>query len=96
MGWEERKGRKYYYHKTRIGSHVQSFYMGKNIQTYIIHSIIQERRREEEAYRTMVKNEKKKDNEINAYHELVNQLANAVLVLNGYHTHKGEWRKKRD
>ena len=48
------------------------------------------RRREEEAYRTMVEDEKKKDSELNAYHELANQLANAVLVLNGYHTHKGD------
>lgn len=57
---------------------------------------MEERRREDETYRRMVEDEKKKDNELDAYHQLVNQLANAVLILNGYHTHKGEWRKRRE
>ena len=38
----------------------------------------------------MVEDKKKKDSELNANHQLVNQLVNAVLVLNGYHTHKGD------
>ncbi len=96
MGWEKRRGKKYFYHKTRIGSHVESFYVGNNILAYKLQAIMEKKRREEEAYRTMVEGEKKKDSELNACHELVNQLADAVLVLNGYHTHKGEWRKKRD
>lgn len=96
MGWEKRRRKKYFYHKTRIGPRVESFYVGNNILAYSIQAIMEKKRREEEAYRTMVEREKKRDSEIKAYHELVNQLADAVLVLNGYHTHKGEWRKKRD
>ena len=37
----------------------------------------------------MVENEKNKDSELNAYHQLVNKLVNAVLVLNCYDTHMG-------
>ena len=44
----------------------------------------------EEAYRRMVEDEKKEGSELNTNHQLVNQLMNAVLVLNGYHTHKGD------
>ena len=96
MGWEKRRGKKYFYYKTRIGPRVVSFYAGNNILSYKLQAIMEKKRREEEAYRTMVEGEKIKDSKLNAYHELVNQLADAVLVLNGYHTHKGEWRKKRD
>ena len=96
MGWEERNGRKYFYHKTRIGSRVYSFYMGKGIHAYNKRAMMENKQREEEVYRKLVEEEKKNDKKLNAYHTLVNQLADAVLVLNGYHTHKGEWRKKRD
>ena len=96
MGWENRKGGKYYYHKTRIGSRVKSFYLGNSMHAYKLRAVMEERRREDKAFRKMVEEEKKKDSELKAHHELVNQLADAVLILNGYHTHKGEWRKKRE
>jgi len=58
--------------------------------------MMEEQQREDKAFRKMVEEEKKTDKELNTYHKLVNQLADAVLILNGYHTHKGKWRKKRD
>ena len=90
MGWEERKGRKYISHKTRIGLRVQSFYLGYSIQMFKIYAVMEGRRREEEINPTMVEDEKNKDIELDAYHEFVKQLANVVLVLNGYHIHRGD------
>jgi len=50
---------------------------------------MEEKWRGKEAYRMMVENEKNKDSELNAYHQLVNKLVNAVLVLNCFDTHMG-------
>lgn len=95
MGWEDRNGSKYFYLKTRIGSRVQSFYIGKSIRAYIIQAMMEKRQEEEETYRQMAAEEKERENELNRFHELANHLAGAVMILNGYHAHKGEWRKKR-
>jgi len=96
MGWEERNGKKYFYQKKRIGSRVYSLYMGKGKHAHNKQSIIEKKQSEEKVYRKLVEEEKKKDAELNTNHTRVNTLADAVLVVNGYHTHKGEWRKKRD
>ena len=46
MGWEERKGRKYLYHKFKTGSRVESFYLGNIFHAYMFYVVMEERRRE--------------------------------------------------
>ena len=41
IGWEEIKGKKYFYHKISIGLRVQSFYLGNSIQTYMYYAIME-------------------------------------------------------
>ena len=55
MGWENRKGGKYYYHKTRIGSRVESFYLGKSIQAYKLRAMMEEKRLEDKSIQTLTR-----------------------------------------
>jgi len=66
MGWEERRGRKYFYRKRRNGGRVVSEYLGAGPDA------------------------------VDQACHLIRTLVDAVLLLNGYHTHKGQWRKKRE
>ena len=34
--------------------------------------------------------------QLNGAMDTVRDLVHATLLLNGYHTHKGQWRKKRE
>ena len=95
MAWEDRQGSKYYYLKQRIGTHVKSLYIGNSVRAYILQAMNEIKREEDDAYRRMVAEEKERESEYNRFHELANNLVGAVMILNGYHAHKGEWRKKR-
>ena len=100
MAWEERNGNLYYYRKRRQGNRVVSEYVGKGAWIHAM-ATLEKRERDRLRYEHW-----KKRQEINEYEDMrsrlngamdsVRDLVQAALLLNGYHTHKGQWRKKRE
>lgn len=90
MGWEERRGRKYFYRKRWIDGRVQSEYCGRGALAEAAFALDELKRqaREEERQRAI-------DEGVDRACLLARHLIYAALLLNGYHMHRGEWRKRR-
>src|SRR5215510_6883999 len=100
MGWENRKGRSYYYTKERIGSRVVSHYVRSLETAQLIAEIRRERQEEREleradkaAYRAEVEALDVMSDEV---FEMAESLTNLALIALGFHQHKRTWRKMRD
>ena len=100
MGWEDRGGRRYYYRKKRIGSRVFSEYVGAGwlaeLEAEGDMMEREQRRRQQEEWEEMKAEVKALDRELDSVGDLTRCLTRAVLLLAGYHPHKGQWRKRRD
>jgi len=99
MGWEERRGRRYYYRKRRVAGRVVSVYLGQGAGVSILSQLDdverlerQEARQEEQARRAVLCRE---DEDLAELAGLTEAFAAAALLLAGCHTHKGTWRRKR-
>lgn len=96
MGWERRGSKKYYYVKYRRGGQVVSLYTGAGRVAKALAaraaSKRQQRRDAEEAWADY----KKVGALLDDIRELTQTLTQATLLAEGYHTHRGQWRKKRD
>lgn len=90
----------YYYRKRRIGNRVVSEYMGSGEFAEAI-SILDEYDREMKA---LEREERKRelealradDTKVKEICDIVRDLASGALLAVGYHTHKGQWRKRRN
>ena len=100
MAWESRGSSRYYYRKRRVGDTVVSEYVGSGPVAEMVATLDQlERERASEARRKWQKKveaERTLDRQIDTLGSFVRGLRNAVLLANGYHTHKGQWRQRRD
>lgn len=100
MGWEKRRGKKYYYRKIRIGDRVVSQYIGAGpvAEAAAAHdeSKRQAREEERELYRRERQRQRAIDEEVDRICLLIRHLVEAGLLLSGYHAHKGEWRLRRE
>lgn len=99
MGLELRNGRRYYYHKRRVGGRVVSVYGGAGdvadtLATSLLYDQLRQRagrereRRERERIREI-------EREIERALFLLSSVVAAALKVAGYHAHKGQWRKRR-
>lgn len=99
MGWEERQGRKYYYRKRRIGDRVASEYVGTGPDAEAAAAIDELERLAREEERQLFQQERDRqraiDEAVDRACRLIRHLIYAALLLNGYHMHRGQWRKKR-
>ena len=90
----------YYYRSRREGDRVITEYLGKGplvLAMVELGSLERERRAYERAeIRARQEAELEIDREIDALGDLARQLTRAVLVASGYHTHKRQWRRRRD
>jgi len=98
--WETRGNGRYYYRKVRDGGRVKSEYIGAGIvaEAYARLDEIDrhERQRAAAEWRTTVERERQSIAALAQVDELVKSAVAAVLIANGYHTHKRQWRRKRD
>lgn len=99
MGWEYRGNRKYYYRKRRVGKKVLSEYIGAGPEA---EKIVQEdervksqRNNERLAWKRRQAEIRTIDDALDSIERLTRTIINSHLLLAGYHTHRGEWRKKR-
>ena len=101
MGWETRRGKRYYYQASRVDGRVVKRYVGKGDVAALLGQMndLDAQRRQVEA-----ESERAERAALDALHrelgdacDLVDQLTRAVLLAAGYHRHdRGEWRKRRD
>lgn len=96
MGWAG-PGKRYYYQKMRRGDRVISEYVGTGILAelaaqceWISRMAEQKQRQEQERVLTALH---KEDEETQQIIDLINAIAMAFLLVNGFHTHHGQWRR---
>ena len=94
-----RRGR-YYYRSKREGKRVTTQYLGTgewaDAMALLDDIERQERALEREAMQEEMAREREVDHQLDARGAQVRALTEAVLVANGYHRHKGTWRKRRN
>lgn len=102
MAWETRKGSSgsYYTRSKRVDGRVVREYIGTGevaLEVAELDAIEREQRQREKA---TFKVEKEAQSEIDLRIEEeskhISTLTDAILLVNGYHKHKGQWRKKRN
>lgn len=98
MGWETRGNGQYYYRKRREGRRVVSEYIPRRF-TELWTVLDEGARAERDQQQLTVQNERKAIQAVNEamaqIDELVPALVNLSLTSEGYHQHKGQWRRKR-
>ncbi len=100
MPWEERNGLRYFYRKVRRGGRVFSVYEGGGLAGQLA-EVRQESERAEQAQtraelRREVAEQDRIDGLIGKAEQVADSVARAVLEAAGYHSHKRQWRLKRD
>lgn len=100
MGWEQRGNHRYYYHKRREGHRVISEYVGSGPLAELASTLDELTRQEQCLQRERMHREGKAIHAGDALVEdvcsSIRLVTHAVLLVAGYHTHKGQWRKKRN
>ena len=99
MPWEKRRGKEYYYRKRRIGDRVVSEYVGTGPDAEAAAALDELKRQTREKERERFRREQEKqlaiDQEVDRVCRLIQNLTYGTLLVHGFHTHKGEWRKRR-
>ena len=100
MGWEQRKGRFYYYEKRREGDRVVSKYVGTGSfaeACAVLDEAEKEKRQlEREALRQEREALDRQAGQVKDVLDQIRALTHAALIAGGYHMHKGQWRKRRE
>ncbi len=100
MGWEERKGKYYYYEKRREGGRVVSKYVGTGsfaeMCAVLNESGRESRRLDREALRQEREALDRQAGQVKDVLDQIRALTHAALIAGGCHLHKGQWRKCRE
>jgi len=87
----------YWYRIRREGQRVRTEYLGLGELWARLDASEREKREiEREAVREEKRRELEVDRALDAEGALLRELTRVVLVANGYHQHKGQWRKRRN
>jgi hypothetical protein len=92
MAWAKRRNKTYYYHNVRHGDRVISHYLGAGPE---VNQFLQDQQRRHQAEQQRRRDLEALDAELDQLYTLFQNLHDAGLLLAGYHTHKGQWRKRR-
>lgn len=89
----------YLYRNKRIGKRVVTEYLGNGFSALLAEQMTERVKAEAEVKRRewlTIKDEQQRLDQIVAdFGQLATAYADAVLLLNGHHLHKRQWRKKR-
>lgn len=100
MAWEKRGDRRYYYRKRRQGNRVVSEFVGAGYLGSLAAQLDDADRLRQQAQREQVRRERATqddlDKQVDGLGQQLADLVTAVLLVNGYHTHKRQWRRVRD
>lgn len=99
MGWEKRRNDLYYYRKRREGERVVSKYVGRGglAEAVAAFDTLGRRQRELEHLTWQLEREEILDIDQagSEAQEVILALTRAWLLTQGFHTHKGQWRRRR-
>ncbi len=101
MAWETRNGRGSYYTRTkRVDGRVVREYIGTGPAAKVIADLDalerEERQRNRVEFQAVKETQRLIDRKTDKETRLIKTLTQAILLVNGYHNHKGQWRKKRN
>ena len=100
MGWEQRGNNSYYYKKQREGSRVKSVYVGRGEIAHMVAQLQSSSPLLESFARTMKSpqqvQQEKAEAALEQASDLIELITQATLLTAGFHTHKRQWRRKRD
>lgn len=100
MSWERRGNNRYYYRRRKVDGQVVAEYIGNGLVADLIareDEIDRQRRAAAAAeWQAMVEDETETAAKLAAVDDLVKTLTAGVLIANGYHTHRRQWRKLSD
>ena len=100
MGWEERRGRQYYYRSVREGKRVRKEYVGGGSFSQLLTQIDERERLQREEEEAACKEEQERLQRsaefLRELEEAAEILSRAQLLADGFHKHKGEWRRLRE
>ena len=100
MGWEQRGNNSYYYKKERDGSRVKSVYVGRGEIAHMVAQLQSSSPLLERFARTMKSpqqvQQEKAEAALEQASDLIELITQATLLTAGFHTHKRQWRRKRD
>lgn len=98
MGWERRGDNLYYYRKRREGDHVVSEYVGRGEMTELLADldllVKAWREAQREAWTQKQAEITAVDQMLDEVEGVIRTLTRAYLLAAGYHTHKGQWRRR--
>jgi endo-alpha-1,4-polygalactosaminidase (GH114 family) len=99
MAWEKRGNNLYLYQKVWINGTAKSIYLGRTDAAVYLDRLDQHER-EKKYFKKVEKkrqreNERKLDAALDEISEINKSLVDALFLLNGFHQHKRQWRKKR-
>lgn len=99
MSWETRGNNRYYYRRRKVNGRIVAEYVGGGDVGTIVATLDDldrhERNRVAAEFRQIVEAERQTAATLAQVNELINSAVAAVLIVNGYHTHKRQWRKAR-
>lgn len=100
MSWETRGNNRYYYRRRKVNGRVESEYIGAGYLAELLaegDELDRQRRQIDAAeWRSTIEADRRTAAALADVEDLVKSAVSAVLIVNGYHTHKRQWRKKRD
>lgn len=97
MGWEQRGTNHYYYRKERQGSRVKSIYVGRGEIAHLVSRLQASSTVVERLVRAnRLRDSQKTDAALDLAWELIQLFTQATLLTAGFHTHKRQWRRKRN
>ena len=100
MGWEERRGRLYYYRSVREGKRVRKEYIGGGALGRLLVQIDElkrlQRKEEEASWREEWERLQRSAGFLQDLEEASQILIRAQLLVAGFHKRKGEWRRRRE
>ena len=104
MGLERRGNGYYFYEKKRIGNRVISTYCGRGELARLKQLLNQDRRNESkvekesknQSFETDRQNQAEIDQVIESFSEIAKGFEDALFLMNGYHVHERQWRRKRN
>jgi hypothetical protein len=100
MGWEERRGRLYYYRSVRKGKRVRKEYAGGGSLGQLAAQIDElerlQREEEEASWREEQERLQRSAGFLRELEEAAEILIRAQLLVAGFHKRKGEWRRLRE
>ena len=96
MAWEERNGKYYYYRKKRVGRRVVSQYVGSGAVAKIAHMQDLLNEAERIKIRSLQEEALNIDRKVDEVCRMIRVLMYSTLLISGFHTHKGQWRKIRN